>query len=49
MFVFEHVFFHDTDTIYLTAQAAGFQVLKFEGAGFTTSDMEANMSLNPVP
>jgi hypothetical protein len=48
-FIFERVYFHDTDTIKLIAQAAGYQSLRFESAAFTTNDMEANMSLNPLP
>jgi hypothetical protein len=47
IYVFERVFFHDTDTIDLTAQAAGYQPLRIEGKAFTTNDMEANISLNP--
>lgn len=47
-FVFERVYFHDTDAINLIAQAAGYQSLRFESTAFTTNDMEANMSLNPA-
>ena len=46
-YVFERVFFHDTDTINLTFQAAGYQSLGTGSTGFTINDMEGNISLSP--
>jgi len=48
-YVFGRVFFHDTDKINLIAQVPGYRSLRFERTAFTTNDMEANMSLNPIP
>ena len=49
IYFFVNVFFHDTDTIKLTVQATGYQPQEFNQTAFTTSNMEANISLIPVP
>ena len=48
-YIFERVFFHDTDTINLTFQAAGYQSLGVGSTAFTVNDMEANIALNAAP
>jgi carboxypeptidase family protein len=49
LYVFGNVFFHDTDTVRLTVQAGGYQPKEMSQASFTFNDMEANISLTPVP
>ena len=49
MYVFENVFFHDTDTITLTVQAPGYQPKEIKQAFFTMPDWEVNISLNYPP
>ena len=49
VYFFLNVFFHDTDAIKLTVQATGYQPQEFSQNAFTTSSMEANISLSPVP
>jgi len=49
IYYFVNVFFHDTDTIKLTVEAAGYQPQEFSQTAFTTSGMEANFSLSPLP
>ena len=49
MFIFGDVFFHDTDTIKLTVQAAGYQPKEITRASFTMPDMEENIYLNSPP
>jgi len=49
IYFFGNVFFHDTDTIKLTVQATGYQPQEFSQTAFTTGNMEANISLSPVP
>jgi hypothetical protein len=48
IYFFINVFFHDTDTIKLTVEAAGYQPQEFSQTEFTTSSMEANFSLTPA-
>lgn len=48
-YVFENIYFHDTDTINLAVQAAGYQPAQVSNTAFTTSDLEANIALNPLP
>jgi hypothetical protein len=48
-FAFMNVFFHDTDTIYITVEAPGFESKTVSQAFFTTNDWEANVVLNRVP
>ena len=48
-YVFEQVFFHDTDTIKLTVTAPGYQPQEYTQDSFTINNLEANFSLVPVP
>jgi hypothetical protein len=48
-YVFQRVFFHDTDTIKLTVQAEGYQSQEISQSSFTTNDMETNITLQPLP
>jgi hypothetical protein len=47
-YIFEHVFFHDTDSIDVTVQAAGYQPVGSGSRRFTINDMEANIGLYPA-
>lgn len=47
LYVFEDVFFHDTDSIILTIQATGYQLQEISQTSFTRNDMEVNASLIP--
>lgn len=47
-FIFSNVFFHDTDTVKLTVQAAGYQSQEITQAGFTMADMEKHFALNKM-
>lgn len=49
MYVFENVFFHDTDTIKLTIEAVGYQMQEIKKNFFTMPDMEANVNLIHLP
>jgi len=49
VFIFQRVFFHDTDTIKLTVTAPGYQPQEFAQTGFTVNDLTANFSLAPLP
>jgi len=49
VYIFEDVFFHDTDTIKLIVEAAGYQTEEIKSDFFTMADMEANVGLNPTP
>jgi len=49
MFIFDNVFFHDTDTIKLIVQAAGYQPKEISRASFTLPDMETDIYLNFPP
>jgi hypothetical protein len=49
VFIFQRVFFHDTDTIKLTVTAPGYQPQEFTQTAFTTNDLTVNFSLAPVP
>jgi hypothetical protein len=44
-FVFENVFFHDTDTITLTIEASGYQSTSLKYASFTQPLLEADIQL----
>jgi hypothetical protein len=48
-YVFEHVFFHDTDSINVNVQATGYESVGAGSVGFTINDMEANIALYPTP
>lgn len=45
VFLFEKVFFHDTDTITLTVEAPGYQTEEIKQGFFTWNRWEANVSL----
>ena len=49
VYIFQRVFFHDTDTIKLTVTAAGYQPQEFIQNSFTMNDMTVNFSLIPLP
>ena len=49
LFLFERVFFHDTDTIKLTVTASGYQPQEYIQSSFTTNDMMADFPLIPMP
>ena len=46
VYIFQNVFFHDTDTIKLTVTAPGYQSQEFTQSAFQLADMERNFSLN---
>jgi hypothetical protein len=48
-FAFTNVFFHDTDAIYVTVQAAGYEETTVSQSFFGTNDWEVNVMLNRVP
>jgi hypothetical protein len=45
-FLFENVFFHDTDTITLIVEAAGYQSVSMKYASFTQPLLEADIQLS---
>jgi len=49
VFLFEKVFFHDTDNITLTVEAPGYQTEKVKQAFITLNYLEVNISLNHIP
>jgi hypothetical protein len=49
IYIFDTVFFHDTDSIHLTFEAAGYQSQEITQSAFTMADMESNISMNPTP
>lgn len=49
MYLFENVFFHDTDTIKLTVQAPGYRTQEITSTFFTMADMEVNLALSRLP
>ena len=49
LFVFENIFFHDTDTLKLYVEAVGYRSQEISQASFTSADVEVNFSLDPVP
>jgi hypothetical protein len=49
IYIFENVFFHDTDTIKLTIQATGYQPQEITQSSFTLNDMERNFPLAQTP
>jgi hypothetical protein len=48
-YAFNHVFFHDTDTIKITAQATGYQTQEFSWSAFTTNDFPLDLALTRTP
>jgi hypothetical protein len=49
IYAFNNVYFHDTDTITIKVQAAGYESKQVSQTFFTTNDWEANIALNPEP
>jgi hypothetical protein len=49
MYVFDKIFFHDTDTIKLIIEFPGYQPQEITQAGFTMPDMEANTYMSYPP
>lgn len=49
VYIFQRVFFHDTDTIKLTVSAPGYQPQEFNQTAFTTNDLTVNFSFTPLP
>ncbi len=49
IFLFEKVFFHDTDTITLTVSAPGYQLMEIKQAIFTMPEWKVDISLNDLP
>jgi hypothetical protein len=49
IYLFDNIFFHDTDSLKLTASAPGYQPQVVAQISITTTDVEANAALNPVP
>lgn len=49
VFLFEKVFFHDTDNITLIVEAPGYQTEKIKQAFFTWNTWEVNISLKQTP
>jgi hypothetical protein len=47
-FLFENVFFHDTDTITLTVQATGYTPVASKHSSFTLAFLEANIQLSLI-
>jgi len=47
-FLFENIFFHDTDTITLTVNTSGYDATTFRQGFFTQPFFEANMELTPT-
>jgi hypothetical protein len=46
-YLFENIFFHDTDRITITAQASGYQSQEITSTAFTAADLQADLSLSP--
>jgi len=49
IYTFNNVFFHDTDTITIRVQAAGYESKEVSQTFFTTNNWEANIALNKTP
>ena len=49
VFLFEKVFFHDTDTIKLTVKASDYETTKVQQSFFTWNEWKVNISLKHVP
>jgi len=48
-YIFQSIFFHDTDTIKLTVSAPGYQPQEFTQNSFTLNDLKVDFSLSPAP
>ena len=49
VFLFEKIFFHDTDTIKLIVEALGYQSVEIKQAFFAWDEWNVNISLNHTP
>ena len=49
VFLFEKVFFHDTDTIQLTVEATGYETTEVKQSFFTWNEWKVDVSLNHLP
>ena len=49
VFLFEKIFFHDTDTIKLIVEALGYQSVEIKQAFFAWGEWNVNISLNHTP
>ena len=49
VFIFQQVFFHDTDRIRLTVTAPGYEPQEYSQSFFTTNDLTVNFALVPSP
>jgi len=49
VFLFEKIFFHDTDTIKLIVEAAGYQSGEIKQSFFTWNDWKVDVSLSYLP
>jgi hypothetical protein len=49
VYIFQKVFFHDTDTIKLTVSAPGYKSQEFTQNSFTINDLKVNFILVPLP
>jgi hypothetical protein len=49
VYIFERVFFHDTDTIKLTVSAPGYKPQEFSQNSFTLNDLKVDFVLTPLP
>jgi hypothetical protein len=47
-YAFNNVFFHDTDTIWITVQTTGYQTQEISKTSFTTNDLPLDVTLNPT-
>jgi len=48
-YVYQRIFFHDTDTIKLTVTAPGYQTQEYTQTAFTINDLTINFPLVPPP
>lgn len=48
-YVYQRIFFHDTDTIKLTVTAPGYQTQEYTQTAFTINDLTINFPLVPIP
>ncbi|MFT3893374.1 MAG: carboxypeptidase-like regulatory domain-containing protein [Anaerolineales bacterium] len=48
VFLFEKVFFHDTDTITLIVEAPGYEKMEVKSGGFTWNEWKVDITVKPV-
>ena len=49
IYIFDQIFFHDTDSVQLIVQTPGYQKQEIMQTFFTMPDMQANVALNYIP